>query len=62
VQLEGLHMKFPEIDTYIAKFKELARQVGYTMGNPEMVCTFVKGRSLQTSACDNIPGDQTEGN
>jgi hypothetical protein len=42
-QLEGLHMKFPEIDTYIAKFEELAWQAGYTMGNPEMVHTFVKG-------------------
>jgi hypothetical protein len=36
-------MKFPEIDTYIAKFKELARQVGYTAGNAEMLHTFVKG-------------------
>jgi hypothetical protein len=42
-QLENLQMKFPEIDTYIAKFEELARQAGYTMGNPEMVHTFVKG-------------------
>jgi hypothetical protein len=42
-QLEGLCMKFPEIDTYIMKFKELARQVGYTMGNPKTVHTFIKG-------------------
>jgi hypothetical protein len=42
-QLEGLWMKFPKIDTYIAKFEELARQAGYTMGNPQMVHTFVKG-------------------
>jgi hypothetical protein len=36
-------MKFLEIDTYITNFEELARQAGYTMGNPEMVHTFIKG-------------------
>jgi hypothetical protein len=36
-------MKFPEINTYIAKFEELAQQAGYTMGNPKMIHTFVKG-------------------
>jgi hypothetical protein len=36
-------MKFPEINTYITKFEELARQAGYTMGNPETVHTFIKG-------------------
>jgi hypothetical protein len=43
VQLEGLHMNFPEINMYITKFEELAWQAGYTMGNPEMDHTFVKG-------------------
>jgi hypothetical protein len=42
-QLEELCMKFPEINTYIAKFEELARQAGYMMENPKMVYTFVKG-------------------
>jgi hypothetical protein len=36
-------MKFPKIDAYIAKFEELARQAGHTMGNPKTVHTFVKG-------------------
>jgi hypothetical protein len=36
-------MNFPEIDMYIVKFEELAQQARYTMGNPEMVHTFVKG-------------------
>jgi hypothetical protein len=36
-------MKFPEINTYIAKFKELAWQAGYTVGNSETMHTFVKG-------------------
>jgi hypothetical protein len=42
-QLKNLHMNFPEIDTYIMKFEELAQQAGYTMENPKMVHTFVKG-------------------
>jgi ATP sulfurylase len=35
-------MQFLEIDTYITKFKELARQAGYTAGNPETLHTFIK--------------------
>jgi hypothetical protein len=31
MQLEGLRMHFPEVDTYITKFEELARQAGYTV-------------------------------
>jgi hypothetical protein len=42
-QLEGLWMHFLEIDTYIAKFKELARQAGYMMGNPKTMHAFIKG-------------------
>jgi hypothetical protein len=42
-QLEGLRMHFPEIDTYITKFEELARQVGYTVGNSETMHMFIKG-------------------
>jgi hypothetical protein len=36
-------MQFPEINAYIAKFEELARQVRYTAGNPETMHTFIKG-------------------
>jgi hypothetical protein len=39
-QLKGLRMHFPEINTYIAKFEELARQAGYTVGNSETIHTF----------------------
>jgi hypothetical protein len=46
VQLEGLRMHFPEIDSYIAKFKELARQAGYIAGNSETMHTFIKGLTL----------------
>jgi hypothetical protein len=43
VQLEGLQMRFPEVNTYIMKFEELARQARYTVGNPETMHTFIKG-------------------
>jgi hypothetical protein len=43
VQMEGLWMKFPDIDGYITKFKELAWQAGYTAGSAENMHTFIKG-------------------
>jgi hypothetical protein len=43
MQLEGLRMHFPDINQYIAKFEELARQARYTAGNPETMHTFIKG-------------------
>jgi hypothetical protein len=45
-QMEELQMKFLEIDTYITKFEELARQAGYTAGSPETMHTFIKGLTL----------------
>jgi hypothetical protein len=42
-QLEGLWMQFPEIDTYIVKFEDLARQAGYTVGSSEAMHMFIKG-------------------
>jgi hypothetical protein len=36
-------MHFPDINKYIAKFEELARQVGYTTGNSKMIHMFIKG-------------------
>jgi hypothetical protein len=45
-QLEGLRMCFPEIDSYIAKFEELARQAGYTTGNSKTMHTFIKELTL----------------
>jgi hypothetical protein len=52
MQLEGLRMRFPEIDTYITKFKELARQAGYMVGNSETIHTFIKG--LTPSVMEDI--------
>jgi hypothetical protein len=36
-------MCFLDINQYIATFKELARQAGYTVGNGEMISFFLKG-------------------
>jgi hypothetical protein len=52
MQLEGLRMHFPNIDQYIAKFEELARQAGYMAGNPETMHTFVKG--LMPSVMEDV--------
>jgi len=38
-------MKFLEIDQYIAKFEDLARLAGYTVGNKETINFFLKGLS-----------------
>jgi hypothetical protein len=42
-QLNQLKFKFPEIDQYIAKFKDLVSMEGYTVGNEETVNLFLKG-------------------
>jgi retrotransposon gag protein len=42
-ELEGLTLKFPFIDKYTSKFKELARQANYMAGNPETRQMFLKG-------------------
>jgi hypothetical protein len=51
-QLKGLWMQFSDINKYITKFKELARQVGYTAGNLETMHTFIK--ELMPSVIANI--------
>jgi hypothetical protein len=51
-QLEGLWMHFPDINQYITKFEELARQAGYTAGNPETMHMFVKG--LMPSVMEDV--------
>ena len=42
-QLDHLKFKFPDINQYISKFKDLASMVGYTVGNEETVNLFLKG-------------------
>ena len=41
IKLENLRMTFPDIDGYISQFEDLARQAGYTRGNPETMQLFL---------------------
>ena len=43
IKLENLRMVFPDIDRYISQFEDLARQAGYTKGNPETMQLFLSG-------------------
>ena len=45
LDLDNCHMKIPEIDQYIAKFEDLVRLAGYTIGNEETINFFLKGLS-----------------
>jgi len=45
LDLDNCCIKFPEIDQYIAKFEDLARLAGYTIGNEETINFFLKGLS-----------------
>jgi Retrotransposon gag protein len=51
-KLGNLKMRFPHINQYITEFKELARQAGYIIGNPEMAHIFIKG--LTQSVMEDI--------
>ncbi len=42
-KLEGLRMRFPNIDQYISEFEDLARLAGYTAGNVETIHAFTRG-------------------
>ena len=42
-QLEKLRFRFPDIDQYIADFKDLENLSGYTIGNDETINLFLKG-------------------
>jgi hypothetical protein len=44
-QLEACKMQFPHVDQYIAKFEDLARLAGYTVGSEETNNLFIKGLS-----------------
>jgi hypothetical protein len=42
-QLERLHFRFPDVNQYIADFKDLANLSGYTIGNDKTINLFLKG-------------------
>jgi hypothetical protein len=44
-EITKLKLKDNDIDTYIAKFEELAWQAGYTLGSPESIQLFEEGLS-----------------
>jgi hypothetical protein len=44
-EINKLKLKDNDIDAYIAKFEELARQAGYTLGSPESIQLFEEGLS-----------------
>jgi hypothetical protein len=44
-EITKLKLKDNDIDAYIAKFEELARQAGYTLGSPESIQLFEEGLS-----------------
>jgi Ty3 transposon capsid-like protein/Zinc knuckle len=52
LDLDKCKMRFPEIDQYIADFKELVRRAGYTIGSEETISFFLNG--LTPSILDAI--------
>jgi hypothetical protein len=44
-EITKLKLKDNNIDTYIAKFEELAQQAGYTLESPESIQLFEEGLS-----------------
>jgi hypothetical protein len=52
LDLDKCRMRFPEIDQYIADFKELVRRAGYTIGSEETIGFFLNG--LTPSILDAI--------
>jgi hypothetical protein len=42
-QLEKLRFRFPDVNQYIADFKDLVNLSGYTIGNDETINLFLKG-------------------
>jgi hypothetical protein len=45
VEITKLKLKDNDIDAYIAKFEELARQAGYILGSPKSIQLFKEGLS-----------------
>ena len=43
IKLKEHRFKYPEINSYISKFEDLARLAGYTQGSPEATELFLKG-------------------
>jgi hypothetical protein len=46
IELDNLKMKFPEVDKYITKFKDLVQLMGYTVESKETINLFLHGLTL----------------
>jgi hypothetical protein len=52
IELDNLKMKFPDVDQYIAKFEDLVRLAGYTVGSEETISLFL--HDLTLSILDDV--------
>jgi len=53
-QLEQLKFKYPDIDKYIANFKDLIVHVGYNLASKEAINLFLKGFSKNRNLLDKV--------
>jgi hypothetical protein len=53
-QLEQLKFKYPDIDEYIANFKDLIVHVGYNLASKEVINLFLKGFSKNRNLLDKV--------
>jgi hypothetical protein len=53
-QLEQLKFKYPDIDEYIANFKNLIVHAGYNLASKEAINLFLKGFSKNRSLLDKV--------
>jgi hypothetical protein len=52
LEIEGMHMKWPDIDQYIVNFKQVARRAEYPLTAPTTLQYFMKG--LTKSVANNM--------
>ena len=53
-QLEQLKFKYPNIDEYIANFKDLIVHTGYNLASKEAINLFLKGFSKNRNLLDKV--------
>jgi hypothetical protein len=53
-QLDKLKFKYPDIDSHIAKFKDLIVKANYNLGSQEAINLFLKGFSHNRNLLDKV--------
>jgi len=53
-QLERLKFRYPDINGYIAEFKDLVVQAGYNIASQEMINLFLKGFNKNRSLLNKV--------